>query len=115
MSDATVFFEQDKIEWEVLDDKISRQIVGYDDTMMMVNVKFKKDGVGQMHNHFHTQTTYISSGKFEVTIDDKKKILKEGDSFFVPSNVMHGVVCLEEGMLVDVFNPVRKDFLENKI
>lgn len=115
MSKADVFFEQDKMEWEILEDKISRQIVGYDDTMMMVNVKFKKDGVGQMHNHIHTQSTHISSGKFEVTIGDEKKILKEGDSFFVPSNIMHGVVCLEEGMLIDVFNPVRKDFLENKI
>jgi quercetin dioxygenase-like cupin family protein len=56
--------------------------------------------------------THIAEGKFEVTIDDEKKILEKGDSFYIPSNVMHGVVCLESGLLIDVFSPVREDFLK---
>ncbi len=112
MTNTTVFFENDKMEWEVVDDKIQRQIVGFDDKIMMVNVHFDEDGIGVMHNHPHTQVTYIAEGKFEVTIGDETKIIKKGDSFFVPSNVMHGVVCVEEGMLIDVFSPMRKDFLK---
>ncbi|WP_445458137.1 cupin domain-containing protein [Flavobacterium sp. HNIBRBA15423] len=112
MTNTTVFFENDKMEWEVVDDKIQRQIVGFDDKIMMVNVHFDKDGIGVMHNHPHTQVTYIAEGKFEVTIGDETKIIKKGDSFFVPSNVMHGVVCVEEGMLIDVFSPMREDFLK---
>ena len=112
MTNTTVFFESDKMEWEVVDAKIQRQIVGYDDKIMMVNVKFDKDGIGTMHNHPHTQVTYIAEGKFEVTIGDEIKIVKKGDSFFIPSNVMHGVVCLEAGMLIDVFSPMREDFLK---
>lgn len=112
MTNTTVFFENDKMEWEVVDDKIQRQIVGFDDKIMMVNVHFDKDGIGVMHNHSHTQVTYIAEGKFEVTIGDETKIIKKGDSFFVPSNVMHGVVCVEEGMLIDVFSPMREDFLK---
>lgn len=112
MTNTTVFFENDKMEWEVVDDKIQRQIVGFDDKIMMVNVHFDKDGIGAMHNHSHTQVTYIAEGKFEVTIGDETKIIKKGDSFFVPSNVMHGVVCVEEGMLIDVFSPMREDFLK---
>lgn len=112
MTNTTAFFENDKMEWEVVDDKIQRQVVGYDDKIMMVNVHFDKGGVGVMHNHPHTQVTFIAEGKFEVTIGDETKIIKKGDSFFVPSNVMHGVVCVEEGMLVDVFSPMREDFLK---
>lgn len=112
MTNTTVFFEKAKMEWEVVDKKIKRQIVGFDDKIMMVNVHFDKDGIGVMHNHPHTQVTYIAEGKFEVTIGDETKIIKKGDSFFVPSNVMHGVVCVEEGMLIDVFSPMRKDFLK---
>lgn len=112
MTNTTVFFESDKMEWEAVDEKIQRQIVGYDDKIMMVNVKFDKDGIGTMHNHPHTQVTYIVEGKFEVTIGDEIKIVKKGDSFFIPSNVMHGVVCLEAGMLIDVFSPMREDFLK---
>jgi len=112
MTNTTVFFENDKMEWEVVDKKIQRQIVGFDDKIMMVNVHFDKDGIGVMHNHPHTQVTYIAEGKFEVTIGNETKIIKKGDSFFVPSNVMHGVVCVEKGMLVDVFSPMREDFLK---
>ncbi|WP_242092878.1 cupin domain-containing protein [Aestuariivivens sediminicola] len=112
MGDKAIFFRQDEMEWEAVEDKIERQIVGYDDTMMMVNVKFEKGGVGSVHHHVHTQSTYISEGKFEVTVADDKKVLKKGDSFFVPSNTPHGVVCLESGVLIDVFTPVRKDFLK---
>ncbi len=114
MKEKNFFFEEEKLEWEVLDDKIKRQIVGFDDKIMMVNVKFQKDGIGALHNHHHSQVTHISSGKFKVTIGDETKILKQGDSFYVPSNVIHGVVCLEDGMLIDVFSPVREDFLNKK-
>lgn len=112
MSESNVFFEEEKTQWETVDDKIQRQIVGYDDSIMMVNVRFEKGGIGVLHNHVHIQVTHISEGKFEVTIGEEKKILKKGDSFFIPSNVIHGVVCLEAGMLIDVFSPMREDFIK---
>jgi quercetin dioxygenase-like cupin family protein len=112
MTKTTVFFDGKHTEWEVVEEKIQRQIVGFDDKIMMVNVRFEKGGIGAMHKHHHSQVTHIAEGKFEVTIDDEKKILEKGDSFYIPSNVMHGVVCLQKGMLIDVFSPVREDFLK---
>lgn len=112
MMPSDVFFKYLKTEWEAVDDKIQRQIVGFDDKVMMVNVRFEKGGVGALHNHPHTQVTHISEGKFEVTIGDETTVLEKGDSFYIPSDVMHGVVCLEEGMLVDVFSPMREDFIK---
>lgn len=113
MTDKALFYEEEKLEWEVIDDKISRQIVGFDDKIMMVNVRFEKGGIGVLHNHYHSQVTHIADGAFEVTIGNEVKLLKKGDSFFIPSNEMHGVVCLEKGMLIDVFSPVRKDIIKN--
>lgn len=110
MTKTTVFFDGKHTEWEVVEEKIQRQIVGFDDKIMMVNVRFEKGGIGAMHKHHHSQVTHVAEGKFEVTIDDEKKILEKGDSFYIPSNVMHGVVCLESGLLIDVFSPVREDF-----
>ena len=53
----------------------------------------------------------VRQGKrFEIEIDGVKQILKAGDVFHVPSNVIHGAVCLEKGVLVDVFSPMREDF-----
>lgn len=113
MADSSFFYEEEKLEWEVIDDKICRQIVGFNDSIMMVKVRFQKGGIGRVHNHHHSQVTHISEGKFEVTIDGKSKILKKGDSFYVPSYIMHGVVCLEDGILIDVFSPMREDFIIN--
>ena len=51
------------------------------------------------------------SGKFEVEVDGHKQVLAAGGCFFVPSMKMHGAVCLESGILLDVFSPAREDFL----
>ena len=97
--------------WEDLGDGVSRQIMGWDNKIMMVKVKFEKGAVGGEHTHFHTQTTYCVSGKFEFTMDGKKVVEEEGDGLYMPPNMLHGTVCLEAGILIDVFSPVRKDFL----
>jgi len=78
---------------------------------MMVKVKFGKGAVGSPHNHFHTQSTYCVSGKFEFTVGENKHLFKAGDALYIPPNEIHSVVCLEEGIIIDVFSPVREDFL----
>lgn len=112
MSSSSIFQVDDEIEWEQVDEKVSRKILGYDEKIMMVKVKFEKGGIGYKHKHHHSQTTLVESGVFEVTIGDETKTLEKGDAFYVPSNVEHGVVNIEEGMLLDVFSPVREDFLK---
>lgn len=112
MDNSLIFFEEEKLDWEIVDEKIKRQIVGYDDHLMMVVVKFETGGIGSLHHHPHVQVSYVSEGKFEVSINNQKKVLKKGDSFFVPTNETHGVVCLEAGILIDVFSPKREDFLK---
>ena len=78
---------------------------------MMVLVKFEEGGIGAPHSHPHSQTTYVESGEFEVQMGAEMKILRSGDCFLASPNTVHGVVCKQAGMLVDVFSPVREDFL----
>lgn len=99
-------------EWEDLGAGISRQFVGYNSQIMMVIVRFEKDAVGAVHQHFHSQITYVASGSFEVTVDGETRILKVGDGFFAQPNIFHGVKCLEEGKLIDAFAPFREDFIK---
>ena len=89
----------------------TRQILGYDNNIMLVKVNFETGAIGDMHSHPHVQTSYIDSGKFEVTIDGEKQILEKGDGFFVPSGKLHGVICLKAGAIIDTFTPAREDFL----
>lgn len=105
------FIHSKEIPWQKTADGVERKILGFDDQVMMVCVRFEKDAVGSLHHHPHRQISYVESGRFEVTIDGKKKILEQGDCFFVVPDVVHGVVALDKGVLVDIFTPAREDFL----
>ena len=109
---SEIFSFAEKMEWEDLGAGVSRKIMGWDNQIMMVNVRFEKDAVGSPHQHFHTQTTYVASGKFEFTVDGEKQIVESGDGIYIAPNLVHGAVCLEAGILIDVFSPVREDFLD---
>jgi quercetin dioxygenase-like cupin family protein len=102
---------QNEIPVEDLGGGVSRQILGYNENLMMVKVSFLKGAIGAVHAHPHTQTTYCASGSFEFIIGNETKIILAGDATYIPPVVMHGVVCLQEGVLIDTFNPVREDFL----
>ena len=71
---------------------------------------FQTGGIGALHNHHHSQVTYVQSGEFEMTIGEEVKIIKAGDSYYIPPHVMHGCKCLKAGKLIDVFSPHREDF-----
>lgn len=102
------------MEWEELGGGVSRQFLGFDNQIMMVKVRFEKGSIGSDHQHFHTQTTYCASGKFEFMIDGERKIVNAGDGVYIEPNLMHGALCLEAGVLIDVFSPVREDFLSGE-
>lgn len=106
------FLLESELEWENPALGVTRQIMGYDGQVMMVKVLFETGAVGTLHAHYHSQVTYVSSGKFEVEIEDKKQVVKAGDGFYVEPDGNHGVVCLEAGILVDVFSPMRDDFMK---
>lgn len=109
---SAAFLLGDEMEWEVVGEGVKRKIMGYDDSIMLVNVHFEKGGIGPLHEHYHSQVTYVESGQFEVTIGSEIKILKSGDSFYIQPHVLHGAVCLESGVLIDVFSPIREDFMK---
>ncbi len=106
------FIEAETLTWDALGNGVERKILGYDNEVMMVLVRFEKGAVGTLHHHVHRQVSYVDSGRFEVEIDGVKKILQKGDCFFVAPNLVHGVVALDAGCLVDVFTPAREDFIK---
>lgn len=112
MSHSEIFINGDEQVWENTEPGVKRQILAHNEDLMLVKVAFEVGAIGTVHQHIHTQTSCLLSGKFEVTIDGKTEILNAGDSFYVPPASLHGVVCLEAGILLDAFNPRREDFLK---
>ena len=96
---------------EDLGDGITRQIPGFNNQIMMVKVWFQEGSQGYIHSHFHSQVTYVESGEFDVTVGSDTRTLAAGDCFYMEPNIDHGAVCKKAGVLIDVFSPVREDFL----
>ena len=90
---------------------MDQKVLEYDDKMMLVEVSFVKDQVNKLHHHEHVQFVYVLEGRFKFTTGDEKRIIARGDTVHVPSEVEHGVVCLEKGALLNVFSPMRKDYV----
>ncbi len=100
------------IPWQTPMEGLKRQILGYNSHLMLVRIDFEAgcDG-GGIHSHYHTQSSIITAGVFEVTINGVTQTLKAGDGFFVEPDVPHMAKCIEAGTIVDSFSPVRADFL----
>jgi quercetin dioxygenase-like cupin family protein len=105
------FLFADQPRWEAVAEGVRRQVLTYDERLMVVKVAFDQGGIGSRHRHLHVQMTYVECGVFKVTIADEEHVLRVGDSFHVPSDEWHSVECLEAGTLLDVFSPARTEFL----
>ncbi len=66
------FVNDASIEWEDLGNGVKRKIMVYDDKAMLVKVVFETGGIGALHNHYHSQLSYVASGSFEIEIDAQK-------------------------------------------
>lgn len=63
------------------------------------------------HSHHHEQVANVLEGEYELTVDGETRHLKPGDVAIIPSNVPHSGVAITECKLMDVFCPVREDYL----
>ena len=109
---ANNFIENDNIPWEEVEEGIYRKVIAYDEKLMLVKVRFAPGKVGTLHQHHHSQISQVESGVFEIEIDGHKKLLKQGDAYYIPPDTMHGAECIESGVLIDVFSPMREDFIQ---
>ena len=108
------FIFGEKTPRESVGEGLTRQLFGYNDSILMARVEFDAGAVGEIHSHPHSQVSYVESGEFDVHIDGVEKRLGPGDSFYIDPNVKHGAVCRKAGVLLDVFSPAREDFLSER-
>jgi quercetin dioxygenase-like cupin family protein len=106
------FILSTEIGWETMGHGIKRQVLGHGTDLMLVRVEFEADALGTVHHHPHRQASYVIAGRFLVTVGDEQRELTAGDVFYAAANVPHGVRALERSTLLDVFTPIREDFIK---
>ena len=107
---AKIVYHQDAIVQD-LGGGVVRKVLAHNEQMMIVEVHMEEGGIGATHSHPHVQSTYVQSGRFRFTIDGEDVEVAQGDTIAFPSDIPHGTVCLEKGVLLDIFTPMRADFL----
>ena len=101
----------DDVDEVNVSDGIARKVLAYGDEAMCVRNHFEKGAIGPLHSHPHTQITYVAEGAFEFEIDGEKKVVRKGDAMLKQNGVIHGCICLDKGILLDFFTPMREDFV----
>ena len=85
----------------------------YDEKTHMVQFVLQGGCDLPMHSHPHEQTGYVVSGLMILTIDGTPHEAHPGDSWCIPANIPHGAKIIEDTVAVEVFSPVREDYLGN--
>ncbi|WP_223701484.1 cupin domain-containing protein [Sutcliffiella deserti] len=97
--------------WEEVDLGVKRKIHPPGKSLMMMEVQFETGAIGAEHSHPQEQFTYCLKGKLEFNLGGETVLIQEGESLFIPGDVIHGVKALEPSILLDTFTPLRNDLL----
>jgi len=111
---SPTFNEGREIAWRDFGEGRRQQILAYRPDLMMVRFEFAEGSVGEPHRHPHAQCAYVESGVFDMTIDGVTRRLGPGSAYVVDPDVLHGVVCIEAGSMIDCFTPHRADFVADR-
>ena len=92
-------------------DGVERKTLVYCKNTLMTEFILAKGKLLPMHRHPQEQTGYLISGHIILTIDDAKYDMKPGDSWAIPGDVDHGAEIIEDSVAIEIFSPVRSDYL----
>jgi quercetin dioxygenase-like cupin family protein len=100
----------DSVPLEVMSEVISRKVIS-GQKAMVAQVFLKKDAVVPEHQHESEQITYILEGALKFELEGREVVVRKGEVLHIPSNVPHRAVALEDTLDLDIFSPIRTDWL----
>jgi quercetin dioxygenase-like cupin family protein len=101
----------DGMEKEVMNDKLARRFVT-GEKAMLAQIFLKKGALVPTHQHESEQITYILEGALLFRLEGKEVTVGKGQVLLIPSNVPHSAEALEDTLDVDVFSPIRQDWID---
>jgi len=100
------------------EDAVRRQFLGVDfevlaigTASMVTKMLYKESDSVPFHKHPNEQNGYVITGRYKLIFDDKEYVLTKGDSYSILANKEHSMEIIEAGEVIDVFTPVRQDYL----
>ncbi len=102
----------DEIALEKITEMISQKIVA-GEREMLAQIYLKRGALVPMHAHESEQMTYILQGALKFLVGQEEVVVREGEVLHIPSHVPHQAEALEDTLELDVFSPIRRDWLRD--
>ncbi len=90
---------------------IERKTLVYGAKTLMCEFRLTKDSRLPGHAHPYEQTGYLVSGRMRLSIGEEIFEAGSGDCWCIPADVEHGAVILEDSVAIEVFSPLRQDYM----
>jgi quercetin dioxygenase-like cupin family protein len=100
----------ESIKKEVMNEKLSRRVV-HGEKITVAQLELSKDCSVPVHHHENEQISVVLEGALKFYLDGKEILARGGEVVVIPPNVPHNVVALEDSIVIDMFSPIRQDWL----
>ncbi len=106
-----MFTKKDTRKFRPLIEGVTMRPLAWEEKTLLCEFKLEKDFKIPPHQHPYEQTSYLLAGKLNFRIDQTWHIVKPGDSWSIPENVEHEVKILQDSIVIELFSPIRPDYL----
>lgn len=106
-----MFTKKDTLNLHPLIDGVTMRPLVWEEKTILCEFNLKKGHKIPAHQHPYEQTGYLISGKLNFRIDKTWQIAETGDSWSIPENMEHEVEILEKSVVIELFSPIRPDYL----
>ena len=90
---------------------IEQKTLVHGDNTLMVEFRLQKGAALPLHSHPHEQTGYLVKGRIRLTVGADVHEVLPGDSWCIPGDMLHCAEIVEDSVAIEVFSPVRQDYL----
>lgn len=106
-----MFHKDDGKDYLQVLDGIKRKTLAYGEKTLLTKFLLDSGATLPKHSHPYEQTGYLISGNIRLCIGDETRDIRPGDSWSIPPNVEHGAAIIEDSVALELFSPIREDYL----
>jgi quercetin dioxygenase-like cupin family protein len=100
----------DNVKKEMMNDKFSRRYVT-GEKAMVANLGLSAGCVVPLHHHESEQISMVMQGAVKFELEGKEVTVRAGEVLIIPSNLPHSALAMEDSSVIEVFSPIRYDWL----
>ena len=106
-----MFYKKDSGKFRQLVEGVQLNTLVYGEKTLMGEFHLTQGAQIPPHTHDHEQTGFLLSGKLRFKVEDDIIVVEKGDAWCIPGGVQHSADALEDSVAVEVFTPVRQEYL----